>query len=262
MTGRKHLTQEQMRGTPVLAFANRFSRYAPMEEKVVREIELSKDPMQEKLKRIYKTLKFEEMDEPPAVAGAPQGRFWNFISVMGKRLQCSAKDVELFSIAMIELQNENEFAFKAGLFLSALINGGTDKAYTIRTGYLEVPLHYLGYKNRKKITVDGDVGNYAGGLMKKRSMIVKGNAGFDVGSGMLSGKITIEGNVDDGLGSRMWGGVIVVKGNAGDDIGRHIRCGEIHVEGEFGSLSDYLDEDSVEVPTGIYHKGKRIWPSE
>ncbi len=114
-----------------------------------------------------------------------------------KGMQCSAEDIEAFSLALEQFQNENYFRIKAGFFLSALINRSEDTDFVIHTGHLNRTINHLGYQNTKIILVDGDVGAAIGIGMKCGSIIVKGSTGSDVGVGMAGGEIHIEGELGE-----------------------------------------------------------------
>lgn len=239
MTGRKHRIHEQMRGT--LAFANRFQKYAPMEEKTVRDVQVTENEVVTQLKRLFRQTKYE---------GDPfyDEAFHKQVARLVKGLDYSAKDVELFSLALIELQKDFKDIFmvthfglpwgfgsstKVGLFLSALINEGKDRDYIIHTENLSFAIFDLGFKNTKNITVVGPVGNRLGILMK-------------------SGTIVVTGHVADQIGVHMDGGTIRVKGNTGDDIGEDMQDGKIYLSGNYGTIAK-------DAHGRIYHKGKLIF---
>lgn len=104
------------------------------------------------------------------------------------------------------------------------------------------------------ITICGSV-EYFGTIgleMQNGSIIVKGNAGTEIGGNMMGGSITIEGNVGTKVGDYMYGGSITVKGNADYWVGSHMRGGEIHLLGDYESIADDIECGK------IYHKGKLI----
>lgn len=106
----------------------------------------------------------------------------------------SAKDIEEFSLALFEFQNETGFSKKAGLFLSALANNCRDDKVVIQTFHLGIAIDYLGYYNTKEIIVADDAGDFVGTAMKGGTLIVKGNAGKCVGLLMEGGEIHIHGD--------------------------------------------------------------------
>jgi len=248
-----------VRVSSVVAFGSRFGKYKPEEEKEVRKIEVKEDEVLRQLKAAWRRF-----------ASAKRSGCEDALKAVGK-LKYSAADVEKFSIALVEFQDESGFGFAAGYFLSALINRGGVSDYVIHTRHLAKKIYYLGIENYKNITVNGDVGGELGYLMKSRSIIVNGNVESNVGKFMKRGTIIVAGNVDVGVGEYMKGGTIIVNGNATDgvgtfmgggaitvqgdasgEIGFMMYGGEIRIEGEIGRISPTIRGGK------IYHKGKLI----
>ncbi|NYZ74492.1 hypothetical protein H0O00_05085 [Candidatus Micrarchaeota archaeon] len=241
--------------------ASRFSRYRPEEEKAVREIEVVEDKTLKKMKDAWKACNVT--DEAPDD--------YSKILKKVKKLEYSAKDIENVSLALVEFQSEENFQWKAGAFLSALMNNSKDTEFVIHTAHLAEPIDYLGYKNTKSITVIGNIGRDVGGLMKDGDIMVDGNAGEAVGVSMKGGTITVNGNAYGYIGQEMDGGTIMVNGDAeeavgvdmkggsitvngkvGEGVGIGMEGGEIRIEGEIGSIADDIKHGK------IYHKGKLI----
>ena len=150
------------------------------------------------------------------------------------KFEYSAKDVEDFSLVLIELQEGDDFQIKAGFFLSALINNCHEDDFVINTAHLDRLIDRLGWHNTKNITVEGSVGAFAGVMME-------------------SGTITVMGNASDGIGFLMKGGTITVHGNTGGVVGWSVEGGEIHLNGDY--------EDSVgenRIFGKIFHNGVLI----
>lgn len=134
------------------------------------------------------------------------------------------------------------------------------------------------------LTVDGNVGNFAGAQMHGGELHIHGNAGDLLGAEMRGGVIRVLGNVRDfaganppgskrgmnrgtilihgdagqGLGTRMRRGLIAVAGSAGAFVGRQMLAGTIVVGGSCGqhAVSDMqrgtlflLARDRVRLPT-------------
>jgi len=267
-----------------VAVGSRFDRYKPEEEKVVRKVEVKEDAVLRQLKAAWK--KFDYAHDPET------GLTDNYrkADTEVKRIRYSAKDVENFSLAMVEFQDEEGFSRKAGYFLSALVNNCKDTDYVIHTQHLSQKIDCVGYRNTKNIIVNGNVNTIFGYEMSGGSITVNGNAGVDAGQRLLGGAIAINGNVDgslglgmehgsitvngdakdyggqlmnggtiivngnvgDNIGFNMAGGTIIVNGNAGNVVGDLMRRGEIHIEGDYGGLSKRIKGGK------IYHKGKLI----
>ncbi|NYZ74372.1 hypothetical protein H0O00_04475 [Candidatus Micrarchaeota archaeon] len=209
---------------PVLAMANRFGRYKPEEEKAVRKVEVKEDETLRKMKNKYRKLCefndriYEEL-ESNGIMDVDEAVYRKAVD-MTKRTHYSSRDVERFSVALKEFEDEDnprsdiELQNNAGIFLSALINNGNDSDYVIHTAHLTVPLDFIGYQNTKNVTVNGDAGRWAGDSMQ--------------------------------------GGTVTVNGNAGAALGREMKGGEIHINGEMVMVADFMRHGK------IFHKGKLI----
>jgi formylmethanofuran dehydrogenase subunit C len=223
--------------------ANRFSKYAPEAEKAVRKAEVVENEALRRLKDAWKN---------NMLSGTFKDGYKDAVSAVEK-LSYSAGDVESFSIALAEFQAEDGFEFKAGYFLSALINEGRDMDYTIHTAHLAEQPRFVGYRNRKSITVHGDVGDSLGYKMEAGSITLQGDAGQRCGSNMSGGSIIVEGSLGRWCGDFMQGGTITARGNAGDCVGFEMQGGEIRVEGR----TRHIAADTVRGGR-IYHRGKLI----
>lgn len=80
-----------------------------------------------------------------------------------------------------------------GFFLSALINESSHDAFTLPD---MDGVSYLGYRNEKDVTVEGDVENAAGIRMQEGTFTVLGDAGESVGTRMDGGVIELHGEGD------------------------------------------------------------------
>jgi hypothetical protein len=215
-----------------------------------------------------------------------------------KGIRYTANDVEKFSLALAEFQNEEDFDWKAGVFLSALINNCPDSDFVIYTKHLDGRIDDLGYSNTKNITINGDArdnlgccmaggkitvkgnsGAYAGTSMENGEIVINGDSGIWLGFQMKGGKITVNGNAmhmagrnmengeivingrcGDEVGYYLLGGKITVNGNAGKDVGSRMQGGEIRIEGDYESLALTVSQ-AHEIKGGkIYHKGKLVFP--
>lgn len=226
-----------------LSVNRRFGRYKHEEKKVERKAEVQEC---EALKRIVDA--WEEFNS--------QGRIWSggFSAMLRitRSLSYTARDVEAFSLVLVESQHGEDFPQRAGHFLSALIDSGEESSYIIRTGHLTALPERIGFRNRKDVTIDGDAGDLVGCWMENGSIRIKGDAGDQVGYRMEGGSITVEGDVGHSVGQEMAGGNIFVEGDASALIGLFMEGGEIHLEGGYEELSGQLAGGR------IIHKGKLI----
>ena len=118
-------------------------------------------------------------------------------------------DVEGFSKELVKFQRERNFADKAGIFLSALVNQGKPGSYRVWANYLEKTVCWLGYRNRNSLDIMGDAGRHFAIGMKSGTLQLYGDA-VDAGN-MRGGKVIIHGNVEC-ISGNMAGGSIFVWG--------------------------------------------------
>jgi formylmethanofuran dehydrogenase subunit C len=142
----------------------------------------------------------------------------------------TAIDVEAFCVMLPEFQGEKNFSFKAGLFLSALINSSKESRFIVHTRHLAEPIDVLGYKNTKDIVVNGNAGHGIGIMMESGTIVVNGNVGECLGDRMSGGSITVNGDSGIYTGDRMEGGELRVNGSI-DDLSPLFRGGNVFENG-------------------------------
>jgi len=91
-----------------------------------------------------------------------------------------------------------------------------------------------------KVTFEGSVGYYCGGLNDGSAIEIMRNAGWGIGEAMASGAIRVHGNVEQSVGASLMGGTIVVEGHAGPRAGVAQKGGAIIVGGNIGFLSGFM----------------------
>jgi len=216
-----------------LAVSKRFGRFKDEDEKAVRTPAIVRDETLEQLTDAWKRFgaKYKEINWSWLEEG-PIKKYYGIALSLISDIHYSTQDVEKFSIALAEFQDTDFFAFKAGLFLSALINNCPESEFVIHTSHLYGIVSFLGFYNKKNISVDGDIGDNLAKYMSGGKITVQGNAGNNAGIQMNGGEIVINGNSDLNPGCRMKGGKITVKGNAEGYAGIDMKNGEIVVEGD------------------------------
>ena len=175
--------------------------------------------------------------------------------------------IEKFSLLLVHYQNTKDFTFKAGVFLSSLINKCKDRDITIHTQHLGKMPKFVGtYNADKHITVKGDVGNSAGYEMKGGLIHVMENAMTMLGHRMYGGVIQIDGNVSNYVGYIMKGGKIYIKGEfAGNEsypfIDQALQGGEIHIEGDhLGQIPNLSGGTIYHKQKALVYEGKKVKP--
>ena len=173
-------------------------------------------------------------------------------TVSDAKLEYDAADVTSFSLTLAKYEGYEQVGERAGIFLSALVNAGKDKEYTIYADQIQI--FYLGTYNSKDLTI---IGNCGGGLateMVGGSITVNGNCN-DIGNFIRSGQITVNGYVRLVTTVGFWSSktpvTIIINGDA-DEIRsvrfgvvsvRNVRSvfalagGEVRIEGECGNCN-------------------------
>ncbi|MCI0503201.1 hypothetical protein L0Y65_00650 [Candidatus Micrarchaeota archaeon] len=121
------------------------------------------------------------------------------------------EDMDRFCQALSSFEDTENFAFKAGIFLSAMMNIGEGQEYVVNTRGIRTPLHHLGACSSKKIIIRGDAGDHAGDFLNRGEMTIEGKAGNAVGSDMQSGLITVKGRAGFSVGAGSNGGTILLE---------------------------------------------------
>ena len=239
----REVKQGKLIEIPKLAVSKRFGMYKDEEKKAVRDPDNKKDEVLERIREAWRRINPDHNMHGKYVEACRE------INRLQLHLNCSSKDVERFSVALAEFQDEKDFSVKAGTFLSALINMGRDSDYTIHTGHLTKGIEMLGFKNTKNVIVRGNAFDGTGAWMKSGLLVVEGSV-VTVGVAMDGGRIIVNGDSGE-IGDGMRSGVIIVKGNSLGKVGKNMTGGEIHVEGEICSIGELFHGK-------IFHKGKLI----
>jgi formylmethanofuran dehydrogenase subunit C len=273
----------QLHGAPTqLNAVGRFSKYKGENTETIRSASPAKSAFLASAERAWDS--FGLLSEVDSAKGGLGGRnrlhlLWespDMIRQLTSRIalrlegQLSKQDVFEFCIWLKSRESEEEFASKAGLFLSAMINAGIDKEYKVITDHLDKHLHYLGvcmegktlgvkgpcgdllgaymdggFLTRTKITIDGFGGSDMGRGMMGGEIISKEGAGIGTAAGMQGGRITIFGNVYESIGEGMRGGTLTVNGLV-VEAGKGMEGGKIVINGNaWASLGDGMQGGKI-----------------
>ena len=107
----------------------------------------------------------------------------------------SSKDVTAFSIELAKYQQQKNFGYHAGSFLSSLMISSVENDFTIITTQLKNNIHWLGYNGNENIRVIGNVGDHAGYNKRSGRMIIEGDTG-GLGNRMTGGEIHVSGEIE------------------------------------------------------------------
>lgn len=115
-------------------------------------------------------------------------------SIKKQKIDYSKDDITKFSIYLSKYQDKKSFQTITGIFLSALINLSDENEFVVITEHFQKSIDLFAWKNTKKITVLGSVGEHVGRNMHEGELLIKGNVERCIGSGIESGKIIVEGD--------------------------------------------------------------------
>jgi formylmethanofuran dehydrogenase subunit C len=235
--------RRKMRVTGVAAI-KRFRRYKDEEGKTGREYDATET---KGLKSIMEA--WEGYDYDLARSNAAEKGYGRALSLL-EGLEFSAGDVAKFSMMLKECEQEPRFSKKAGLFLSAAINNGSEGRYTVYAGALVKSFDCFGYRNSKDIAVIGDLGRMSAGGMERGSIVIHGKAGESLGycnNRMRGGTIVVKGDTGGVVGYYMEGGEIIIDGDA-KDCGQSMSGGRITIGGDVsGDVGKFLQEGTITV---------------
>ncbi|MCC8962412.1 protein glxC [Bradyrhizobium sp. Pear76] len=90
------------------------------------------------------------------------------------------------------------------------------------------------------IDIEGHVGYYCGGMNKRATILVSGNAGVGVAENMMSGEVRVRGDASQAAGATGCGGLLVIDGNASARCGISMKGIDIVVKGSIGPMSAFM----------------------
>ncbi|MFH0860806.1 MAG: hypothetical protein V1921_06360 [Candidatus Altiarchaeota archaeon] len=166
-------------------------------------------------------------------------------------------------------KGDKEYDYKMGTFITQLMQRSTKSEFKLKVSSL-LQCFGMNLSGGKKITVEGDLGNYAGLEMSDGQLIVDGSVGAWAGQGMTGGYLEIGNNASSWLGFKMNGGKIVVKGNVGDFAGERMDGGKIFVHGNAGKYAANFMKDGLMDIRGdveefgkiaggtVHHRGRKV----
>ena len=91
-----------------------------------------------------------------------------------------------------------------------------------------------------RLTFDGSVGYYGGGLVDGPTVEIKGSAGWGVAESMMNGTVIVHGNAGNGAGAAIRGGTLVIRGDAAARAGVSMKGGMILIGGSCGYMSGFM----------------------
>ena len=90
------------------------------------------------------------------------------------------------------------------------------------------------------LEIDGHVGYYCGGMNKRASITIRGNAGQGLAENIMSGTVRCTGNASQSAAASGHGGLLVVEGDASSRCGISMKGVDIVVGGSVGHFSAFM----------------------
>lgn len=101
-----------------------------------------------------------------------------------------------------------------------------------------------------KVTIDGHVGFYCGGMNQQAGITIQGHAGVGVAENMMSGQVWVTGSASDSAGATAHGGLLVIEGDASSRCGISMKGVDIVVGGSVGHMSGFMAQSGHLVVCG------------
>jgi methylamine---glutamate N-methyltransferase subunit B len=90
------------------------------------------------------------------------------------------------------------------------------------------------------VEVEGHAGYYCGGMNKRATIVIHGNAGVGVAENMMSGLVHVRGDASQSAGASAHGGLLLIEGNASARCGISLKGADIIVRGNVGHMSAFM----------------------
>lgn len=100
------------------------------------------------------------------------------------------------------------------------------------------------------VEIEGPAGYYCGGMNKRATIIVRGNAGVGVAENMMSGFLHVKGDASQSAGASAHGGLLLIDGNASARCAISLKGADIIVKGNVGHMSAFMAQTGSLVVLG------------
>lgn len=91
-----------------------------------------------------------------------------------------------------------------------------------------------------KITIDGPVGYYCGGMSDGVRLEIRGSAGWGVAECLMSGTVIVDGSAGNGAAASIRGGTVVVRGDTAGRAGIAMKGGRLAIGGDSGYMTGFM----------------------
>src|SRR3981081_1540011 len=93
-----------------------------------------------------------------------------------------------------------------------------------------------------EVEINGHVGYYCGGMNKRATLRIRGNAGTGVAENMMSGLVHVMGDASQSAGATGCGGLLIIDGEAAARCGLSIKAIDILVKGSIGAMGAVMGQ--------------------
>jgi len=100
----------------------------------------------------------------------------------------------------------------------------------------------VGLVSPVKVTFDGSVGYYCGGMIDSTTIHITGTAGWGLSESMLNGTVIVDNNAGNGAAASIRGGIVVIKGDAAARAGVSIKGGVLLIGGNCGYMAGFMGQ--------------------
>jgi len=101
-----------------------------------------------------------------------------------------------------------------------------------------------------RITFDGSVGYYCGGMIDGPTIEVAGSVGWGAGESMMNGTLLVHGAAGNGFGASIRGGTVVVENDAAARAGVSMKGGLLLIGGDCGYMAGFMAQKGTLVVCG------------
>jgi glutamate synthase domain-containing protein 3 len=101
-----------------------------------------------------------------------------------------------------------------------------------------------------EVEINGHVGYYCGGMNKRATLRIRGNAGTGVAENMMSGLVHVMGDASQSAGATGCGGLLIIDGDAAARCGISMKGIDILVKGSIGAMSAFMAQAGCLVVLG------------
>jgi glutamate synthase domain-containing protein 3 len=91
-----------------------------------------------------------------------------------------------------------------------------------------------------RITFEGSVGYYCGGMMDGAHVEIRGSAGWGTAESMMGGTVIVDGNAGSGVAASIRGGTVVIRGDAAARAGVSMKGGTLLIGGNCGYMAGFM----------------------